>query len=365
MIPEHRLVGLLDEVKDGWISNCLYHNTAASPSLYIDHNCDRDDFPMKPVLELKGHRDEVWYLKYSHDGTKLASTSKDKTIVIYDTTTYKILHQLDEHDSGVTHLAWSPDDTKIITCCAHQENSARIWDVKTGACLRLISDFTYPCTTAAWAPSGTHVVIGSQDTKYGCCIWNLDGHLVHAFAPHHNDSVRVNDLAISADGSRLVVLLETQIQVYDFRSREKLCEWHFDEVKLTSVTISSDSRHMLVSMNKNKIRLIEIDTGREVQGFEGQIQENFIIRSSFGGADENFVVSGSEGMFWSFAASQCEANCVVDGRVYIWRNNVNGLLVEALDAHEGCVNAVAWHPSDPRCFASAGDDGRVRVWRPR
>ncbi|KAK7188939.1 WD domain-containing protein, partial [Paraphaeosphaeria sporulosa] len=348
MIPEHRLVGLLDEVKDGWISNCLYHNTADSPSLYIDHNCDRDDFPMKPVLELKGHHDEVWYLKYSHDGTKLASTSKDKTIVIYDTTTYKILHQLDEHDSGVTHLAWSPDDTKIITCCSAQENSARIWDVKTGACLRLISDFTYPCTTAAWAPSGTHVVIGSQDTKYGCCIWNLDGHLVHAFAPHHNDSVRVNDLAISADGSRLVVLLENKIQVYDFRSREKLCEWHFDDVKLTSVTISSDSRHMLVSMNKNKIRLIEIDTGREVQGFEGQIQENFIIRSSFGGADENFVVSGSE-----------------DGRVYIWRNNVNGLLVEALDAHEGCVNAVAWHPSDPRCFASAGDDGRVRVWRPR
>lgn len=130
MIPEHRLAALLDEVKDGWISNCLYHNTADSPSLYVDHNCERDDFPMKPVLELKGHHDEVWYLKYSNDGKKLASTSKDKTVVIYDTTTYKILHQLDEHDSGVTHLAWSPDDTKIITCCAQQENSARIWDVE-------------------------------------------------------------------------------------------------------------------------------------------------------------------------------------------------------------------------------------------
>jgi WD40 repeat protein len=58
-------------------------------------------------------------------------------------------------------------------------------------------------------------------------------------------------------------------------------------------------------------------------------------------------------------------NSVADGRVYIWRNNANGLLVEALDAHEGCVNAVAWNPSDPRCFASAGDDGTVRIWRPR
>lgn len=85
---------------------------------------------MKPVLELRNHKDEVWYLKYSNDGTKLASASKDKTIVIYETTTYKVLHRLDDHESGVTHLAWSPDDSKLITCCAAQENSARIWDMR-------------------------------------------------------------------------------------------------------------------------------------------------------------------------------------------------------------------------------------------
>ncbi|KAJ4293588.1 hypothetical protein N0V90_008871 [Kalmusia sp. IMI 367209] len=333
MIPEHRLAALLDEVKDGWISNCLYHNTADSPSLYVDHNCDREEFPMKSVLELKNHRDEVWYLKYSNDGTKLASTSKDKTVVIYDTTTYKVLHQLEDHESGVTHLAWSPDDTKIITCCAQQENSARIWD--TGLCLRCISDFTYPCTTAAWAPSGNYVVVGSQDTKFGCCVWDLDGKRVHAF---REDNLRVNDLAISSDGTRLVVLLETKILVYDFTSYEKLCEWHYEDVKLTSVTISQDSRHMLVSMNKNKIKLMEIDSGEVIQSFEGQVQENFIIRSAFGGADENFVVSGSEGVMVS--------------------------LVEALDAHPGCVNAVAWHPTDPKVFASAGDDAKVRIWKP-
>lgn len=32
-------------------------------------------------------------------------------------------------------------------------------------------------------------------------------------------------------------------------------------------------------------------------------------------------------------------------------------------AHESDVNCVAWHPSDPRLLASAGDDGAVRVWR--
>jgi hypothetical protein len=83
--------------------------------------------------------------------------------------------------------------------------------------------------------------------------------------------------------------------VFDFASYEKICEWRSEEVKLTSVTISQDSRHMLISMNPDKIKLMEIDTGELVQSFEGHQQQNFIIRSTFGGADENFIVSGSEG----------------------------------------------------------------------
>jgi dipeptidyl aminopeptidase/acylaminoacyl peptidase len=131
MIPEHRLAKLLDEIKDVWVARCSYHNTTASPSLYLDHNCDKDDFPTQAVLELKLHKDEVWFVQFSNDGSKLASASKDTTVFIYETESYNAVHCLDDHQgSGVTHLAWSPDDTKIITCCSQPGNAARIWDVK-------------------------------------------------------------------------------------------------------------------------------------------------------------------------------------------------------------------------------------------
>ncbi len=37
----------------------------------------------------------------------------------------------------------------------------------------------------------------------------------------------------------------------------------------------------------------------------------------------------------------------------------------AIDAHDGDVNCVKWHPRDGTCLVSCGDDGAVRLWRYR
>jgi WD40 repeat protein len=131
MIPENRLAILLDEVKDGWVQNCLYHNTAGSPSLYTDHVCDPDNFPMHSSLELRDHEDEVWYLAFSNDGSKLATAGLDRSVFIYDVNnSFECQHQLAEHEAGVCYIAWSPDDSKLITCTREPDNIARIWDVQ-------------------------------------------------------------------------------------------------------------------------------------------------------------------------------------------------------------------------------------------
>lgn len=173
---------------------------------------------------------------------------------------------------------------------------------------------------------------------------------------------RVQDCAITPDGRRLIAAdVEEKIHVYDFLTHEE--EYCLAlKSKPTSVAVSKDSRHMLVNLSEGQIQLIDIDTTDVIRRFQGQKQGSFVIRSAFGGAAENFVVSGSEGK--SFYVTLCScffAHCSKDSRVYVWHKE-NGTLVETLEGHiAGCVNAISWNPTNPGLFASAGDDCLVRM----
>lgn len=44
----------------------------------------RDHFPSETIQIMNDHCDEVWICKFSPDGLKLATGSKDTTIIIWD-----------------------------------------------------------------------------------------------------------------------------------------------------------------------------------------------------------------------------------------------------------------------------------------
>lgn len=45
--------------------------------------CDRKQFPCYTQQILTEHCNEVWFCKFSNDGTKLATGSKDTTVIIW------------------------------------------------------------------------------------------------------------------------------------------------------------------------------------------------------------------------------------------------------------------------------------------
>ncbi|KOS19190.1 WD repeat-containing protein 26 [Escovopsis weberi] len=342
MLPENRLAVLLQHVKDSQINGCLYHTAPTSPSLYSDHTCHRRDFPSEVALELNELGGEIWQVQFSHDGSKLAACGSRDLVIIWDLATFSVTttlpgHGKDGRESGVCNVAWSPDDSMIVTCSF--DKYARLWDAKTGDLLKRSRRFDEPVSGCVWASDNKSFVIGSLDITHALCTFFVHDDEVIEWSKKH----RVQDLCGSPD-ERLIVAVDDQstIHVYDATSRQlKFCI-DFSS-RPTSVSVSQDSQHLLVNSQAGEAHLIELSSRDSVQKFTGHTGGSFLIRSAFGGANENFVLSGSE-----------------DGHILIWHKAM-GLTLERLMAHRPRCNAVSWNPADPCMLASGGDDGRVKM----
>ncbi|QRV99920.1 WD repeat-containing protein [Ceratobasidium sp. AG-Ba] len=371
MLPPRRLDGLLAQARAYQRATCAYHQSESDNfSLYTDHSCTRAQFPTLTSHILAEHTDEVWRIEWSHDGRYLASTSQDKTVIIWRigpetepaTRACSAERVLSGHENAVNALAWSPDDKVLLTSA---EQVIKMWNVTTGTSIRDLQSEpnTDMISSLVWLPDGSGFVSGSMDCHI--IVWDSTGQKLHELGVIDDKplSIRVTDLAITPDGARLVAVgtvaptvpsgnnfdpsrQRRSMKVFNMRTKAEIFSAGLVN-EVTSVKTTADSRYALISHAPDEVQLWDLDNQRMCRKYTGQQQGKHVIRSCLGGADEDFILSGSE-----------------DQRIYVWRRDT-GALLEVLSGHgPGCVNDVAWNPVEPGLFASCSDDHTVRLWCP-
>lgn len=167
MVPPGRLEHLLCRGAQSQVDQCVFHVAgaagAAAVSLLVDHRCPAAVLPRQTSAELRGHTDEVWFVRFSHSGHLLASASKDNSAIVWDTATAQRRYTLCRHHAAVCYLAWSPDDTLLVTCGVDTDHQAVLWDMSTGEAIESFEHHTAEVSCAAWHPAGRHFVTGSTD----------------------------------------------------------------------------------------------------------------------------------------------------------------------------------------------------------
>lgn len=68
-----------------WAQNVVLFNYSLSL-------CGRKQFPCYTQQILTEHCNEVWFCKFSNDGTKLATGSKDTTVIIWQVEPVSVCH---------------------------------------------------------------------------------------------------------------------------------------------------------------------------------------------------------------------------------------------------------------------------------
>uniref|UniRef100_A0A8C0ZB69 WD repeat-containing protein 26 n=1 Tax=Cyanistes caeruleus TaxID=156563 RepID=A0A8C0ZB69_CYACU len=349
MLPPRRLQNLLRQAVELQRDRCLYHNTKLdsnldSVSLLIDHVCSRKQFPCYTQQILTEHCNEVWFCKFSNDGTKLATGSKDTTVIIWqvdpDTHQLKLLKTLEGHAYGVSYIAWSPDDNYLVACGPDDCSELWLWNVQTGELrTKMSQSHEDSLTSVAWNPDGKRFVTGGQRGQFYQC--DLDGNLLDSW-----EGVRVQCLWCLSDG-KTVLASDThqRIRGYNF---EDLTDRNIvqEDHPIMSFTISKNGRLALLNVATQGVHLWDLQDRVLVRKYQGVTQGFYTIHSCFGGHNEDFIASGSE-----------------DHKVYIWHKR-SELPIAELTGHTRTVNCVSWNPQIPAMMASASDDGTVRIWGP-
>ncbi|XWS36513.1 hypothetical protein CRYUN_Cryun20dG0091100 [Craigia yunnanensis] len=330
VLPERRLEHLVETSVTSQIDSCMYHNSQDVGSLYEDHCCGRDQIPTETVQILTDHNNEVWFVQFSNNGEYLASSSSDCTAIIWkvmDNGKLTMKHTLRSHQNPVSFVAWSPDDTKLLTC--GNLEVLKLWDVETAR---------------AWFPDSKQIVCGSSDPEKGICMWDCDGNEMKAWRGMRMP--KVSDLAVTSDGENLIsIFSDKEIRILNlWKNAEQVI---LEEHSITSLSVSLDSKFFIVNLNSEEIHLRDIAGKWEKPlKFTGHEQSKYVIRSCFGGFNSKFIASGSE-----------------NTQVYIWSRR-SSTPIEVLSGHSMTVNSVSWNPKRPLMLASASDDHTIRIWGP-
>jgi eukaryotic-like serine/threonine-protein kinase len=200
-----------------------------------------------PKLTLKGHAGEITGVVWSPDGTKLASSGRDKQMNIWDAKTGKALYGFGVDESVVHSVAWSPNSEYIAMGVAN--GKIALWTAdRTKENLDMMKANVHLGAVQAlsWSPDSRRLASAGQDGKIN--IWELTAPNTPSRSLSLTNSLpqsvgRVNSIAWSPDGVYLVAGIEDgKVLLWSANDAKFIREIHNHKKPVYAVAWSSDSR---------------------------------------------------------------------------------------------------------------------------
>ncbi|MDP6385303.1 MAG: hypothetical protein QGI93_03825, partial [Planctomycetota bacterium] len=106
-------------------------------------------------------RDMAWRGDFSPSGNQVATGSRDATVCIWDTSTGRMLHRIEAHDSMIADIEYSPDGGQLAS--VDLSGVIQIWDVPAERPFLTRKTGAGPIYALAFSPDGTRLAFSSRD----------------------------------------------------------------------------------------------------------------------------------------------------------------------------------------------------------
>ncbi len=205
---------------------------------------------LKPLLIVRGHREQECYATFSPDGNKVL-TWGDETAQIHDAATGKVQVELRGHTNEILEAFFSNDGARVYT--VSEDDSVRLWDAMTG---RSLLEIRHAGVSAALtSPDGTRLVTlaaGEKallwETATGTKLTELD------YSENSFLADQVRDASFSPDGSRLAKCTTLDPVIYETKSGKLLFALEGHTKPVRSIRFSPDGNWLITSSEDGTAR---------------------------------------------------------------------------------------------------------------
>jgi WD40 repeat protein len=331
--------------------------------------------PWNEAVVLLGHGGAVTRVAYSADGRLISTGSDDQTAAIWDAKTGRMLRRLRGHTKGITSVAFSPNGRLLAT--SSWDATVRVWDTEGGGKATLLAGHRLGVRNVVFTSDGKHLISTSDDRTVR--VWSVNPPQLLTTMSGHDDLVW--SAAQSADGKTVAsVSQDKTARLWDLESGNEIHVLrHAGDVR--GLSFSPDGKILATAGADGTVRTWDVALGTETRTLKGHTGFVFDVKFSVDGkrlwtaGDDKTVRS------WNVQTGQAVAilkhpenarrvflsadgvsvcTLTLGGTARLWDASSGGLLYE-LRGHSDWIRHATFSP-DGRSLATASVDATVRIW---